>query len=53
MEKELREALVEVMEWIKGWDPNFIYDEAWPATEAKVQKALTNTKTPVPTRMEK
>lgn len=35
----LREALTEVMQWIAGWDPNFIYDDEWPATSAKVPAA--------------
>lgn len=35
------EALREVMEWIKNWDPRFIYDDEWPETKAKVDRVLT------------
>jgi hypothetical protein len=39
-EQLLREALIEVRDWIKNWDPNFIYDDEWPATAAKIEAAL-------------
>ena len=43
----LREALTEVMEWIRGWDPSFIEDPEWFDTKAKVEAALA-TRTPSP-----
>ena len=39
-EKLLKDALIEVLVWIDGWDPNFIYDDEWSATRERVQKAL-------------
>lgn len=42
--KELRETLLEVSEWIKGWDPNFIYDDEWPQTQARIDKVLAASK---------
>lgn len=39
-EQLLRDALIEVLVWIDNWDPNFIYDDEWPATRERVQKAL-------------
>lgn len=36
----LREALGEVWDWIGNWSPNFIWDDEWPATEAKARAAL-------------
>jgi hypothetical protein len=36
----LAAALRDVMEWIGNWSPNFVYDEEWPKTEAKVRAVL-------------
>lgn len=38
--EKLREALVEVMSWIKNWDAPFLEDDEWPATQAKIEAAL-------------
>ena len=38
--EQMREALIEVMIWIKNWDPNFVEDDEWPDTEAKIDAAL-------------
>ena len=35
-----REALETAMEWIKGWDVGFIFEDEWPADEAKINAAL-------------
>jgi DNA-binding phage protein len=42
--KDMQEALSEVREWIKEWDPNFTYDEEWPATRAKIDAALSKSR---------
>lgn len=42
----LVEALNEVMEWISGWSPNFEADDEWPATKARVDKALSALSSP-------
>jgi hypothetical protein len=34
------QALQQVMGWIKGWDPNFIYDDEWPEAEAAAKDAI-------------
>ena len=39
-ERQLHDALSEVMEWIDNWNPNFIQDDEWPAMEQKVTDAL-------------
>lgn len=36
----LRDALAEVMIWIKNWDPSFVEDDEWAATAEKVSAAL-------------
>lgn len=36
----LREALTEVMSWVKNWDAAFLKNDEWPATKAKVDAAL-------------
>lgn len=38
--ERLRSALIEVMDWINAWDPNFIKAEGWGETKAKVISAL-------------
>lgn len=38
--ERLRNALIEVMDWIDAWDPNFIEAEGWGETKAKVISAL-------------
>lgn len=38
---ELYEALAEALQWIKGWDPNFIHDDEWQATRDKIDAALS------------
>jgi len=42
---ELREALIEVKEWIDNWNPNFIYDDEWDDTEIKISVAIDIAKT--------
>lgn len=37
---KLAEALTIAMEWIKGWDVGFLFDDEWPADEAKITQAL-------------
>jgi len=37
---EVVRALKEVMDWIDNWDPNFIDDDEWPETKARVDAAL-------------
>lgn len=37
---ELLEALETAMQWIKAWDVGFLFDEEWPADEAKINAAL-------------
>ena len=37
---ELRALLKEVMGWIDNWDPNFIDDDEWPETKAKIKAAV-------------
>lgn len=39
----LREVLGEVWDWIGNWSPDFIWDDEWPATEAKARAALQGT----------
>ena len=36
----LREALEEVMSWIKNWSPDFTEDDEWKATAEKASAAL-------------
>ena len=36
----LREVLGEVRDWIGSWSPEFIWDDEWLVTEAKVRAAL-------------
>lgn len=38
--ERLREALEEVWDLIDTWTPEFIWDDEWPATEAKARAAL-------------
>ena len=38
--QELRAILAEVWEWISNWNPNFTYDDEWPATADKVRAVL-------------
>lgn len=38
--ERMKEALREVMEWIAAWDPRFVTDPEWDATQAKVDAAL-------------
>lgn len=37
---ELHATLVEVLQWISGWDPNFTLDDEWPATAARARAAI-------------
>lgn len=39
-EKQLHDALGEVMDWISNWDPPFVQDDEWPDTERKATNAL-------------
>lgn len=39
-EKQLEEALRQVMVWIDNWSPEFVYDSEWPQTRELVEKAL-------------
>ncbi len=32
-ERQLHDALSEVMDWIENWNPDFIQDDEWPATQ--------------------
>lgn len=41
-EQQLEVALIEVMTWISNWTPNFVLDDEWPQTEAKVTAVLPN-----------
>jgi hypothetical protein len=43
--ERLRVALAEVMEWLKNWEPSFMQDGEWAATELKARKALEDDKT--------
>lgn len=38
---QARLALAEVMEWIRNWQPDFIYDDEWQSTADKVANVLT------------
>ncbi len=38
---EAVEALKEVMAWIKNWDPDFVEDDEWDDTKARVDKVLS------------
>jgi len=40
LERQLHDALTEVMDWIENWSPNFTEDDDWPDTEQKVTDAL-------------
>ena len=40
LERQLHDALSEVMDWIDNWAPTFREDEEWLATEQKVTDAL-------------
>ena len=44
--RERGEALKILFEWIDGWDPNFIYDEAWPADRDRARAALAGSSAP-------
>ena len=49
----LRQALIEVMAWIDGWEPNFIHTRQWPATAQAARAALaTAAKEPTQERRE-
>lgn len=37
---KLLEALVDVMAWIDGWDPGFIYDDEWPESRDAARAAI-------------
>ena len=37
----VKEVLRELYSWVKNWDPNFIYDDEWPNTRAKVDHILS------------
>lgn len=37
---ELLEALETVMQWVKAWDVDFLFDDEWPADEAKINAAI-------------
>ena len=37
---EAENALADLMQWIDGWDPNFIYDEEWPGTSKRARAIL-------------
>ncbi len=39
-ERQLHDALSEVMDWINNWSPTFAEDDEWPATEKRVTDAL-------------
>jgi hypothetical protein len=41
---DLRDALVELNEWVNAWDPNFIHDDEWPATRDKIAAALAKSR---------
>ncbi len=44
MDKQLEEleiALINVMLWIKNWEPEFIRDGEWAETEERVNAVLT------------
>ena len=36
----LLDALIEVMEWIGAWNPNFDHDDEWPASRDKARAAI-------------
>lgn len=36
-------VLQEVKEWIDNWDPNFVQDDEWPETAARIRAALNPT----------
>lgn len=38
---DLLEALKQVMDWIRSWDPNFTQDDDWPETEHHVRAAIS------------
>jgi len=42
--ERLRVALAEVMEWLKNWEPSFMQDGEWAATELQARKALEDDK---------
>lgn len=37
---DLLEALETVMQWVKAWDVGFLFDDEWPADEAKINAAI-------------
>lgn len=37
---EMFEALETVMQWVKAWDVGFLFDDEWPADEAKINAAI-------------
>jgi len=39
--ERVKEVLRELYSWVKNWDPNFIYDDEWPNTRAKVDRILS------------
>jgi len=41
---DLLDALETAMEWIKGWDVGFLFDDEWPADEAKICAAIAKAK---------
>ncbi len=34
-----------LMQWVDGWDPNFIDDEEWPEDEAKAKAIIEGMET--------
>ncbi len=42
--EELRKALIEVMTWIKNWDPNFLDDDNWQEVAESIYTLLKRTK---------
>ena len=37
---ELVEALCDVRQWIDGWTPDFVQDDEWPDTAARIDAAI-------------
>lgn len=49
---DLLEALRDVTEWIHNWSPDFVEDDEWPATDAKLRAAILKATFPTPQREE-
>ena len=37
---ELVDALCDVRQWIDGWTPDFVQDDEWPDTAARIDAAI-------------